>query len=337
MKKAGTMFIKNLRYLCLVGVIALGLMTIVGTGGGGGGGGTTPSPTTGSGLFVIGGVYTALYTSDGSSTTQIPSLDGSAATYYGISAGNGLIVLVGVDQIAAPIGEIACGTDLNGTFTRSPLSGEVFRDVAFGNGSFVAVSTPSQAARVWTFSNCTGLNRIDFSPADWLSSVTFGNGTFVMSGNDDLASNHTFWYSLDNGATWADTSLMADSIRNVRFGNNTFVAVGRDSNVTTAWVSADGINWTGYSMVVDGDPLDVAYGNGRWVAVGGARVWWSDDNGITWQSKAVTSNHLWAIAFGNGLFIAVGDLGTVLTSSDGENWTTYVHGGHGLRSIAYIP
>lgn len=39
MKKAGTMVIKNLRYLCLVGVIALGLMAIIGTGGGGGGGG----------------------------------------------------------------------------------------------------------------------------------------------------------------------------------------------------------------------------------------------------------------------------------------------------------
>ena len=45
MKKTGTMFIKNLRYLCLIGVIALGLMTIVGTGGGGGGGGGTATPT----------------------------------------------------------------------------------------------------------------------------------------------------------------------------------------------------------------------------------------------------------------------------------------------------
>ena len=36
MKKAGNMVIKNLWYLCLVGVIALGLLTIIGTGGGGG-------------------------------------------------------------------------------------------------------------------------------------------------------------------------------------------------------------------------------------------------------------------------------------------------------------
>jgi hypothetical protein len=45
MKKTGSVFIKNLRYLCLIGIIALGLMTIVGTGGGGGDGGGTTTPT----------------------------------------------------------------------------------------------------------------------------------------------------------------------------------------------------------------------------------------------------------------------------------------------------
>ena len=50
MKKAGTMFVKNLRYLCLVGAIVLGLMTIVGTGGGGGGGGGASSDITYTGL-----------------------------------------------------------------------------------------------------------------------------------------------------------------------------------------------------------------------------------------------------------------------------------------------
>ena len=33
MKRTRTGFIKNLRYLCLIGVIALGLMTIVGSNG----------------------------------------------------------------------------------------------------------------------------------------------------------------------------------------------------------------------------------------------------------------------------------------------------------------
>jgi len=44
MKKTGSMVIKNLRYLCLIGVITLGLMTTVGTGGGGGGSPTNNAP-----------------------------------------------------------------------------------------------------------------------------------------------------------------------------------------------------------------------------------------------------------------------------------------------------
>ena len=39
MKKQSAMFIKNLRYFCLLSVFAFGLMTIVSTGGGGGGDG----------------------------------------------------------------------------------------------------------------------------------------------------------------------------------------------------------------------------------------------------------------------------------------------------------
>jgi len=46
MKKARNGFIKALPYLCLVGVIVLGLMTIIGTGGGGGGGDGSTTDTT---------------------------------------------------------------------------------------------------------------------------------------------------------------------------------------------------------------------------------------------------------------------------------------------------
>jgi hypothetical protein len=44
MKKARNGFAKNLHYLCLTGVIALGFMTIIATGGGGGGGGGGGAP-----------------------------------------------------------------------------------------------------------------------------------------------------------------------------------------------------------------------------------------------------------------------------------------------------
>ena len=52
MKKAGTMFFKNLRYLCLVSVIALGFITIVGTGGGGPTSSESTCPYSGGGIMI---------------------------------------------------------------------------------------------------------------------------------------------------------------------------------------------------------------------------------------------------------------------------------------------
>ena len=61
MKKPRKSFIKNLTYLCLVGVVALGLLTIVGTGGGGGDG-TTTSTTEGTTTFNSSGTIGDLLT-----------------------------------------------------------------------------------------------------------------------------------------------------------------------------------------------------------------------------------------------------------------------------------
>ena len=72
MRKVKNGFIKNLHYLCLIGVIALGLMTIVGTGGGGGGT-TTSAPTTGS-LGI---------TNNSSKTFEVVYLSLTTATTWG--------------------------------------------------------------------------------------------------------------------------------------------------------------------------------------------------------------------------------------------------------------
>jgi hypothetical protein len=53
MKRVKNGFVKNLHYLCLAGVIALGFVTIVATGGGGGGGSSSSSGGTGSVAVVL--------------------------------------------------------------------------------------------------------------------------------------------------------------------------------------------------------------------------------------------------------------------------------------------
>jgi len=72
MRKVRNGFIKNLHYLCLIGVIALGLMTIVGSNGGDGGT-TTAAPTTGS-LGI---------TNNSSKTFEVVYLSLTTATTWG--------------------------------------------------------------------------------------------------------------------------------------------------------------------------------------------------------------------------------------------------------------
>jgi hypothetical protein len=89
MKKKGSMIIKNLRYFCLLGVVALGLMTIVGTGGSGGDGGggsdTTVTTLSNSDFSVNSGLTDGGVARTGTQTMTgtIPNPTGSTTSYGG--------------------------------------------------------------------------------------------------------------------------------------------------------------------------------------------------------------------------------------------------------------
>lgn len=98
-------------------------------------------------------------------------------------------------------------------------------------------------------------------------------------------------------------------------GSGTWIAVGAVTVMSTQGITSksddDGVNW------VDNvnSPLDstvslneVAYGNGKWVAVGlGGKIFFSDD-GESWQTATSnTTTDLWGVAYGgNDQWVAVG-------------------------------
>ena len=84
-------------------------------------------------------------------------------------------------------------------------------------------------------------------------------------------------YSADNGRTWTLVPIL-DSL---------------NRNTTTPF-------------------YDVAFGNGRWIAVGNNMDATSTDNGRTWTPIAgIPTNPESAIAFANGRFVAVGSEGKI--------------------------
>ena len=172
--------------------------------------------------------------------------------------------------------------------------------------------------------------------------VVTGNET--ITGNLQVNGNETITGSLQVNGNETITGLLTAPFNDLTSGSTSsgfYVAVGLNdasngggptilySTNGTTWNTTSGINF-GYSG------FGVAYGNGRWVAVGndsafgGGNTLLTSTDGINWTTTTGTkfANTGNRVAYGNGRWVAVGnDSGTgggntLLTSTDGINWTT---------------
>jgi hypothetical protein len=134
--------------------------------------------------------------------------------------------------------------------------------------------------------------------------------------------------SSSDESTWSDISEANNALptffRGVTYGSNTFVVVG-GSYVGVPGVIVtlkSGNAWTFVDSGTRNNLYAVAYGNGRFVAVGDHDTILTSKDGTHWRKRNTeTTDILFAsVAFGNGTFVAVGDSGTILTSTDGVKW-----------------
>ena len=212
--------------------------------------------------------------------------------------------------------------------TQSSAADNTWKEVTYGNGLFVAVSTSGVGNRVMTSPD--GINwtsRTSAADRDW-ESVTYGNGLFVAV-HSDLSDDVM---TSPDGITWTLRSApSAPYLYSITYGNGLFVAVGASGVSSGVLTSPDGITWTiRWDVVPTPQQFEgVAYGNGLFVAVSrtgvGNRVMTSPD-GINWTSRTSAADNSWySVTYGNGLFVAVSTSGVgnrVMTSPDGVNWTS---------------
>jgi hypothetical protein len=174
--------------------------------------------------------------------------------------------------------------------------------------------------------------------------VTYGNGMFV-------AVNGGFLLTSSDGITWIETASgpALGAFWDVAYGNGIFVAVGGKFNywksdeigTPVLYVSHNGITWTAADVPLSrGSLCSVAYGDGKFVAVGTGRSIIVSSDGSSWtvaraNSKLdlILNTGLFDIVYGNGLFVAAGfgrdggslsigyGGGSILTSPDGMTWT----------------
>lgn len=95
------------------------------------------------------------------------------------------------------------------------------------------------------------------------------------------------------------------------------MAVGERGTVIT---SANGTSWSSQQAGVQSDLRAVAYGNGKFLAVGPKSV--VSDDGLTWRPVTIpTEGSLTSVIYAAGRFTAADDRGKAFDSADGATWT----------------
>jgi hypothetical protein len=310
----------------------------------------------GNGKFVAGGERGKIATSTDGVTWTAGNIGDDT---YGIAYGGGKFVAVGSKISYSTDGGGGGGTG-GGTGSGSGTgSGTGSTDSAI-NGTWV------EGAGVWKYTNGSFEVSINGNKT-WQGTYTTNSNSITMTvtgyhgdaftlinGNKPEAK----WYSRDGYKALPKVGDTSDATLNEIFWTTTLKysvtsttltfsdSKGNETNKYTKDTSGSGtgssgtgsgsgssggaLKWTAVSDKPFGSTniYAIAYGKGKFVAVGGGGKTATSTDGKNWTAVTNTafsgnaiSNNINAITYGNDKFVAVGDFGTIAYSSDGATWT----------------
>ena len=209
--------------------------------------------------------------------------------------------------------------------------------IVYGNGKWVAVGVDySNNSKIIYSTNGITWTEVQITTSSFFTSVTYGNGKFVITtGNESLGTANKVFYST-NGTSWTETTLPTQGNWSVSaYGNNKFVILSRywsnqsaTANFTNkALYSSDGITWTETTLPVSRSWYSLTYG-GKFVAFQGStptgttqQLIYSLD-GVTWSTSTPPIILQGVVTYGNGKYVAISTFtGQTIFSYDGIIWT----------------
>jgi hypothetical protein len=229
---------------------------------------------------------------------------------------------------------------------------------------------PCTACGNWIW---TAVSDSTFGNGMWFSSpinaIAYGNNKFVAVGGGGKMAYSTdgaTWTAVADSTIWQytytgwddETYTAAAYINAIAYGNNKWVAVGGGGKMA---YSTDGATWTAVAdstiwdytgtrrddetYTATADINAIAYGNNKWVAVGGYGKMAYSTDGVSWTAGAENvlgteydmGNSINALAYGSNKFVAVGSYGKMATSTDGTSWTAVSNStfDYTITAIAY--
>ncbi len=277
----------------------------------------------GAGRFVAAGSVTGVvngariaYSNDLVAWTDATLPAGIPSTTFGqdyflrsAAYGNGMFIIGAWGSPVANTQKVLTSTDGGATWTRRDVRlGHVW-GLDFLNGTWFATGdsgnntsslSTSPDGITWT-SRATG-------SADDLYGVAFGNNLYVAVGNGSQV------VTSPDGVTWTRRTV-ADSgasIHDIVFAAGRFVACAYGGILYT---STDGLAWTKIDTGTGSNARfeSIAYGNGRFVAVGNNTSVSSAD-GLAWIVDSTNLRLTTDIVYGAGVFAVGAGIGTVYRS-----------------------
>lgn len=271
------------------------------------------------------------------STANLPvPIDWSGCAY-----GNGKFVAIAESEFGnTTTGSYATSIDgvtwIQGTFPNFPPNVPTgswsWRDIAYGNGRFVAVADEGIVA---SSSNGTDwLVRELAEDSTFIQSrkIAYGDGYFVV-----MSTNGDVWWQSTDGINWQEYEAPGVvlgggiTVRGIAYGQGHFIVITSDfdSTANRIWYkSPSSTTWNeNFTTTNISSVDDLIFGNNRFVAVqpGSSNVFYNVRNGKdTWVevTGALPSPGNWKIGYGQGVFIAVRQNSTeVCTSEDAITWT----------------
>lgn len=194
------------------------------------------------------------------------------------------------------------------------------QDIVYGNGKFVTVglysTMYSEDGVTWNVGTSVGN----------LKSVIYANNKFVASGT-----NKNTICSSEDGITWTrNWSYSSDYYGcGIAYGNGVYAVAGYYSGSGgRIYISENLTDWT-LGISATNEFFDIAYGKGKFVAVGQSGTIFTSEDAITWtQQTSPYTNRIETVEFVNDKFVAGTIGGSVLVSEDGITWVTKNFGGN---------